>query len=187
MADQEARQRVKEDPSTCPFCGNEEYADPCDHLLADFADGSDGDGGVLGGGWATDNVVTEPARELGRACRDLLLAVWRDDEWEDRIEKLKGLTAHRQETWWAEAVDNIEGNDDCTDDDEGLGCYATPIVTEIIEDVPGVFVGETILGGMTSSLVWFLWADNREAGRSALKDKIGEATKSVRLVQTQLS
>ena len=186
-----SRERWEEDATVCPICGHEEYAEPCDHLLADFStDLSDGDGGVLGEGWA-ESVLRTPARQLGRACRDLLLTVWKDDGGEDRSEArlavLREMTTDDGPTWWNPIVDGIENNDDCSADDPGLGDYATPVVHEIVTDVPGVLASEAILGGMTSSSVCFVWSQDRGAATQALEARIAEATSAVQRVLARVA
>ena len=153
-----------DDFTICPFCGNEDYSEPCEHLLADFGDLSDGDGAVLGGGFS-ESVIQEPAREFGRACCELLTTVWSDDdEVLTRSRKLKELTGKPgMASWWAWVVDVIDNNDVCSDDDQSLGYIVTSPVGDIIATVPEAVVTDGIQGGMTSSFATYVWGENREA------------------------
>jgi hypothetical protein len=191
MSDEKTpRQKLEDDGSTCPFCGTEHF-EACVHLLASFStDLSDGDGGVLGEGWV-ESVVREPAREFGRACRDLLQAVWEGNSQEQidaRQARLRKLTkGDGAAGWWGWVVEEIAGNDSCSDDDVGLGYFATDPVAQMVREVPQVLVGDAVLGGMTSTLVCFLWSDDQEAAIDALEARIGEATEAVRGVTAAIS
>ena len=136
--------------------------------------------------WAKDGSRASCANRLGSLGEPVGTSSKRFGEttsdFEARLAKLRAMTKDDPAAWWDWVVDGIANNDSCSDDDVGLGYFATPIVSEVVTDVPGVLASEAILGGMTSSSVCFLWSDDPETGTEALRVRIAKATEAVRKV-----
>jgi hypothetical protein len=182
------QQKWEEDGITCPFCGHEEVYEPCDHLIADFPEVSES-GGAVGESWS-DSVLTEPARELGLACLDLLKAAWNDggqEGTESRMQKLEVLTAEDSAPWWAELVKEIQEDENYDEDDEHLGRLATPVVSFVVRDVPGVLLSHGTRDDERTVGIIFLWSADREAATDALQTRVREATQAVHTVTAALA
>lgn len=188
-------------PTACPFCGMDAVdwdIEPCEHLLADFGDCSDGDRGILcgAGGSRSGNAALDCLEDLETTVKEFGAVAWGGDEdgmvnlvREDDQDGTTGasLTDLRQALfgnaavpqWWPPLAESIEGS---------LG--SEDMVQVIWESVapwsPRLLRTTALLGGMTSSLFTFVWAQDPDQEVKAIEDAVGKVTAEIEAARTRL-
>lgn len=178
----------------CPFCGADavdpdtDYGDTCAHLVAQWAMDPDDDGGGVAAQSTYYLDALGPGRELGLACRDLLLFIVEGQDEagiERQLARVRAAIAFGgPPSWWQDVEDwtlsRASEDDMPSEADEGLGSMAGPIVLSLASEVPGIQQTSALLGGMTSGDWNFLWSLDRVAAARAVHDAIFAAAATVR-------
>jgi hypothetical protein len=188
----------------CPVCGAElplddEFLAPCEHLIADWPDGSDGDDGILGESCRTKAALDKlPALFSAFSCL-VNLAAGRDEEAdatedsdersldEDGLAALKrrlSLSSDSTPIWY-------QPLDECLSDVSRPNyIYADELVSAALKECPGVCVTVADLGGpMVSTSVTFVWAEDPPAAIACVDAKLvqmtGEINEAANRLRTQ--
>lgn len=149
----------------CPFCGHEEYWEPCTHMVLDWAWDSWMEGGGVGDGWSAGSGALRTLEELEDACEALFLKVSKDDpeDLETRVAEVKRILLPEAAGWWPEVERTLMEQDELPGEREFLREFSTPIVNAIASLVPDVVRTSDIIGGMTSADHEFIWSEAPEA------------------------
>jgi len=173
----------------CPFCNRDAVNenDVCQHLIADWGDGSDGDDGILSG--PGDSRSGNAAIECLQALREALVRFARTAGIVD--EAGYGLGLERQKellAGFAPATEAPLAIDPMLDrlGDEGPIDHA--VIRDCWDSIEWPFPQtNAILGGMTSSWCTFLWADNAAEAAAFIKARIESLTAEVEAETNRLS
>jgi hypothetical protein len=185
------------DRAPCPFCGvdavdpDKEYGDTCAHLVAQWAMDPYDDGGGVAAELSEYSDALGLGRELGLACRELLVFIIDGQDEvgiEKQITRLRAAIALTgQPGWWSEVesytIDNWASTDTVPNDEPAfLGGMASPIVWSLASEMPDIRQTGALLGGMTSGDFNFVWSLDRIAAARRLNDAIVGATAALRKV-----
>jgi hypothetical protein len=175
----------------CPFCGHDSYDEEawfttgCVHLVTDWTDDPDDNGGGVLGETVCD-ADPLPAWELARALQSLRAAVMDedDDRYYRKVEALKSVLPEDQTpSWWPAVCDAIsdQADEPIGDSDRELGRMPTWIMLDLISDIPGIAVTSVEIGrgAPISTGNKFVWAENPEAARTVIKERLDAATTRV--------
>lgn len=198
----------------CPFCGDENWA--CDHLVLDLGGGGE-EGGVGLRAWGGLETRTEMLdallRLIGFAWGETR-APSESSAIRARLDALTTRLPFGAEDWWCGShlldliVDRIasDGDGSVGSDDE-LGSFLSiqvsdegdaeegsllewiwlDVMLRVLEDVPGLHMGDCEVASMTSGLYYLVWATDRDraeadiaAAVSSMAARIQEALEGVR-------
>jgi len=174
----------------CPFCGHDAYDEEtsfnagCQHLVADWMDEAEENAGVLGE--SVCNVDPLPADDLARAIQSLNEVIMDEDDahYDRKLEALKKVLAKGQTpSWWIALCDAVsdQAPEPIGDSNRELGWIPTRIMRDLLSAIPGVSIASVnIGGGVMSTGNTFVWAENPEAARTAIANRIDAATANVR-------
>lgn len=178
----------------CPYDGRDLYAEweasePCEHLIADWSDDpNDNGGGVLGEGIGGREL---PANiwELARVCWDLYDAAPSADEdshegWQRQLAALRSSFPDAEPpAWWPNLCQSIwDKLPDArpAEDSPEFGALATDIMPSCIQQVDGIIATSAVLGDMTSGTSWFLWSNEPDGAREEIATCLDRVTSQLR-------
>jgi hypothetical protein len=192
----------RNETAPCPFCGQDVVGavdggdnEPCQHLVADWTrDPYDNGGGVLGES-QSGNAAFAPATQLALAGRDLInLIIGDGDEALKEVRHtvfLGVLPSGVLPAYWfkvEECVNDLYAEaEPLKDKPEELARFATPVVTAIVEEVPGIKVTEINVGMIVSTDCLYAWAEDRDAATAAIAQLIKDATRSITSATAELA
>ena len=173
----------------CPFCGHDAFTEEnwfnagCVHLIADWMDEAEENAGVFGE--SVCNVDPLPAGELAEAIQSLNEVVLdKDDARYNRklAALISVLPTAQTPMWWPALCDAIsdQAGEHIGDSNRELGWIPSRIMPDLLSAIPGVSVASVIIdGGMTSTSNTFVWAENPDAARKGIAERIDAATATV--------
>lgn len=180
----------------CPFCGHDAYDEEtwfnagCIHLIADWMDEAEDNAGVFGE--SVCNVEPLPADELARAIQSLNEVVMDKDDarYDGKLAALISVLPRAQTpTWWPALCDAIsdQAGEHIGDSNRELGWIPTRIMRGVLFATPGVSIASVIIGGgVISTSNTFVWAENPDAARTMIAERIDAATSTVNQAITLL-
>jgi len=188
-------------PTACPFCGVDARdwdIEVCEHLLADFGDGSDGDRAILCGadGSRSGNAALDCLEDLEAAVKDFGVVAWGGDEdgmvnlvsegEDDGLGKAGlaqlGQALYGDEAvpkWWQPLAESLKAL--LTSEDMVKAIWDT-----VAPWSPTLKETTAVVGGMTSSLVTFVWAQHPDQEVKAIADAVGRVTAEIEAARTRL-
>jgi len=158
----------------CPFCGAslDWGAGICEHLIADYGDGSDGDRGIMGDGNRTGNEALAGLAGVEAAVQALVGELGLEEAeglGSEGASEVQGLLfeAGQEPAWWPDLKEDLETG--------GIGDGTFERMFEAAapwgQDLQAT---SALLGGpMTTTSVSFIWAREPEAGKHSLQEAIG--------------
>jgi hypothetical protein len=162
----------------------------CEHLLADFGDGSDGDRGILcgSGGSRCGNAALDCLNSLESTVADFAAAQglkeWDVPNSEEQSALRRSLYgAAKAPAWWQPLVDGLSG---------GLDRTALFRTVEAIWDTMAPWSEDlvsttAILGGpMTASNVTFIWARHPQEAAKTITNTMGAIEAEIRAASALL-
>ena len=170
----------------CPFCGRDAGdwdAGPCEHLIADYGDGTDGDRGIMcgDGGSRSGNRALECLEPLLDALIEFDTAVVGEGEVEEGVSDedataiVRTLYGDSEAPKWIdpalEALENGQLPNERTV--ESIYAYAMPW-SESLRGTSAIF------GTMASTDVSFVWAKNPSDGAIEIENAITPITADIR-------
>lgn len=173
----------------CPFCGHDAYDDEtwfnagCIHLIANWMDEAEENAGVLGE--SVCNVDPLPAGELALAIQSLNEVVLDEDvaRYYSKLAALRSvLPIGQTPSWWAALCEAIsdQAGEHIGDSNRELGWIPTRIMPDLLSAIRGVSIASVIIGsGPISTSNTFVWAENPDAARKAIAERIDTATATV--------
>lgn len=184
----------------CPVCGAElsvdEFEPPCQHLIADWPDGSDGDDGILGESCRTKAALDRLPTLFSAFSRLVNLAVGRDqeaDSTEDRDERSideEGLAGLRSKVLAPSEESPIwyQAFEECLSDISWPTYLdAAALVSAALEQCPGVSETMKSLGGpMISTSVTFVWAEDPAAAIACVDARLAHITAEIEAASNRL-
>lgn len=170
----------------CPFCGHEEYWEPCPHMVLDWAWDHWMEGGGVGEGWSG---APRSLDELEDACEALLLETFQGDpeDMEIRVARVERVLSPEAAKWWPDVRRELMDQDEIPDEREYLHEFSTPIVNSIVDLVPGLVRTSDIIGGMTSADHEFVWSEAPEEAALEIARQIALAAGSIRAAIDEVS
>jgi len=170
----------------CPFCGRDATdwdAGWCDHLIADYGDGTDGDRGILcgDGGSRCGNRALECLEPLLDGLVEFGTAVVGEGEVEEGLSDedakaiVRALYGDGEAPKWIGLALERLGYGELPNERtvESIYAYAVPWSESLTET-------SSILGSMASTDVSFLWARNPSEGAMQIENAIAPITADIR-------
>ena len=177
----------------CPFCGTDAAnwdTGPCDHLIADYGDGTDGDRGILcgAGGSRSGNKALECLEPLLQALVDFGNSVVAEGDVEEGLSDedakaiVRSLYGGSQAPMWIEPALEMLGYGELPNEKtvELIYAYAVPWSESLIET-------SSILGTMASTNVSFVWAKNPSDGALQIENGIAPVTADIRSATSRIA
>ena len=168
----------------CPFCkvdaADPDAGPPCVHLIADFGDGTDGDRGILSGASRCDNSALSCLDDLEASLGAFTAAVSMGCNLEDglsesdKAELVEALGfADQVPTWLGTALEEMEyGEQPGYRTVEAAWSEAVPWSERLRATT-------SLIGGMASTMVTFVWAADPTEGASQIAGAISEVERQV--------
>lgn len=174
------------DSAACPFCGTEvaDWDAPlCEHLIGDYGDGTDGDGGILcgDGGSRSGNKALEPLEGLHESLVMFVRVVMGDREVEGGITEVERSVITRalfptghEPNWLGPTLEKL------VDGEEPDHRTVRTIWTDTVPWSQSLRETESTIGMMASTLVTFVWAQSPIEGAAAIKKALDRVIEDVR-------
>ena len=181
-----------QDPALCPFCARPATdwdIELCEHLIADFDDGSNNDRGALcgPGGSRCGNESLECLSDLESAWKDFVAVVGTgesDEMAQSGYADALGSALHGANLapkWWSTV-------DDSALEQEGDDWRAVQAIWQaVVPWSPDLVSTEAIVGGMMMmSTATFVWARYPTQSAQAIASGVARAEADIRAATTQL-
>lgn len=178
-----------EEGGVCPFCGQEEYWEPCEHMVLDWTVDNPGDGGGIESGWSQTR-ARQSFPELADALKRLfefVLAEGDEDLREARLSKLKAAMGPDAAPWWSELLEWLWDWDQMPDDPTLEQDFTARLAYFIVEEVPSVIRSSEIIGGMTSADHVFVWSEKPGAAVAAIEAQVSKTAAVIQAKTSELS
>lgn len=189
----------------CPICDRSiggwsaravgEDGDPCEHLLADWGEEPDDNGGGVLGEMLDPSEGIGGAEDLADLSRELCASVWSPDDNDEivarataeaRLSLAATAVAGEKPTWWAALQEAVLGGydpDASPDDRMTIAQFANPMALAVAENLPGLIVTYETLGGpMTSGTFIYIWSDDPLEGRATIDAAFASAISTVEMM-----